>query len=49
VARAAGKETDPARITGRVVEDLGLPEAALPVIARTVAGHLRAVGKGESR
>ncbi|MDD1667658.1 MAG: MBL fold metallo-hydrolase [Methanomicrobiales archaeon] len=48
VVRAAGNETDPSGITRRVVEGLGLPEAALPVISRTVAGHIRAIGNGES-
>jgi hydroxyacylglutathione hydrolase len=48
VARAAEHETDPARITQRVVDDLGLPEAALPIISRTLAGHIRAVEQGEN-
>jgi hydroxyacylglutathione hydrolase len=47
VVRAAGKETDPGKITRRVVADLGLPEAALPVLSRTVAGHIRVPEQGE--
>jgi hydroxyacylglutathione hydrolase len=47
VVRASEGETDPVKITGKVVEGLGLPEAALPVISRTVAGHLRAVERGD--
>jgi glyoxylase-like metal-dependent hydrolase (beta-lactamase superfamily II) len=46
VVQAAGKEADPAGIAGRVVEDLGLPGAASPVITRTVSGHIRAMEKG---
>ncbi|MDD1665572.1 MAG: MBL fold metallo-hydrolase [Methanomicrobiales archaeon] len=46
VVRAAGRETDPAKISGMVVAELGLPDAALPVISRTVAGHIRAVEQG---
>lgn len=47
VIRASGKETDPVKIMSRVLADLGLPEAALPVITRTVAGHVRALERGE--
>jgi hydroxyacylglutathione hydrolase len=47
VAGAVEWEKDPVNITRRVVAELGLPEAALPVITRTVAGHLRAMEKGE--
>ncbi len=47
VVRAAGRGNDPVAITRIVVEDLGLPVASLPVIARTVAGHLRALERGE--
>ena len=43
VADAAEKDSDPARVTRRVAAALGLPETALPVIARTVAGHLKAI------
>jgi hydroxyacylglutathione hydrolase len=43
VVKAAKKDPDPARVTRGVVEALGLPEAAWPVISRTVAGHLRAL------
>jgi hydroxyacylglutathione hydrolase len=46
VARAVEEDPDPARVTRRVVEALGLPEAALPVISRTVAGHLKALKEG---
>jgi hydroxyacylglutathione hydrolase len=47
VIRAAAKESDPAAVTRLVVQDLGLPEAALPVISRAVAGHLRVLERGE--
>jgi hypothetical protein len=47
VVRAAEKETNPARITQKTIDSLGLPEAALPVISRTVAGHIRALNRGE--
>jgi hypothetical protein len=47
VAKAAAEDPDPARVTPRVVADLGLPEAALPVISRTITGHVRALGRGE--
>ncbi len=43
VADAAESDSDLAGVTRRVVETLGLPEAAQPVISRTVAGHLRAL------
>jgi len=46
VVRATVRDTDPLKITRSVVEDLGLPEAALPVISRTVAGHFRALEQG---
>jgi glyoxylase-like metal-dependent hydrolase (beta-lactamase superfamily II) len=46
VVRAAEKEGDPAKVTLKVVEDLGLPEAVLPVLGRTVGGHLRAMKRG---
>jgi hydroxyacylglutathione hydrolase len=46
VARAVEEDPDPARVTRRVVEALGLPEAAFPVISRTVAGHLKALKEG---
>jgi hypothetical protein len=50
VVRAAEKEGDPAKVTLKVVEDLGLPEAAIPVLGRTVGGHLRAMKReGEMR
>jgi len=48
VARVAGTEKDPARVTLRVAETLGLSRAALPVITRTVAGHLGALERRES-
>ena len=48
VVRASEGETDPARITRKVVADLGLPDAALPVIGRTIAGHLRALDRGDA-
>lgn len=47
VVRAAEGETDPVRITSRVAGELGLPEAALPVITRTVEGHLSALERGK--
>ncbi len=47
VVQAAGREADPLKITRTVVESFGLPEAALPVISRTVAGHLRALEREE--
>jgi glyoxylase-like metal-dependent hydrolase (beta-lactamase superfamily II) len=47
VAGAAKKDPDPARVTRLIVEALGLPEAAQPVVSRTVAGHLQAIEKGE--
>jgi glyoxylase-like metal-dependent hydrolase (beta-lactamase superfamily II) len=47
VLRAAETLTDPLKITGTVVDDLGLPGAALPVIGRTVAGHLRVLEEGD--
>ena len=47
VVRAAGRASDPAAIARIVVGDLELPAASLPVIARTVAGHLRALERGE--
>ncbi|MDD1665275.1 MAG: MBL fold metallo-hydrolase [Methanomicrobiales archaeon] len=43
VAEAAENDPDPAHVTRRVMEILGLPEAVLPVISMTVAGHLRAI------
>ncbi|MDD1670723.1 MAG: hypothetical protein LUQ67_05365, partial [Methanomicrobiales archaeon] len=46
VVRATRAEADPVKITRTVVEDLGFPEAALPVISRTVAGHFRALEQG---
>jgi hydroxyacylglutathione hydrolase len=46
VARAVEEDPDPACVIRRVVEALGLPEAALAVISRTVAGHLRAMKEG---
>jgi hypothetical protein len=46
VARASLAEKDPAGATKRVMSDLGLPQAAFPVILRTVAGHLRLVERG---
>ncbi|MGA2933847.1 MAG: MBL fold metallo-hydrolase [Methanomicrobiales archaeon] len=45
VVKAAKSDPDPASVTRRVVETLGLPEAALPVISRTVMGHLRAIDR----
>jgi hydroxyacylglutathione hydrolase len=42
VIEAAEKNPDPASVTRQVVETLGLHETALPVISRTVAGHLKA-------
>jgi len=42
VAEAARKDPGPAAVTRRVIETLGLPEAALPVLSRTVVGHLKA-------
>jgi len=47
VAEAVERDPDPAGVTRRVVKALGLPEAALPVISRTVAGHLKARERGE--
>jgi hydroxyacylglutathione hydrolase len=47
VIRAARTETDPSRIAAKVADELGLPEAARPLISRTVAGHLRAMERGE--
>jgi len=47
VVRASEGETDPTMITRKVVADLGLPDAALPVIGRTVEGHIRALKRGE--
>jgi glyoxylase-like metal-dependent hydrolase (beta-lactamase superfamily II) len=47
VAEAAEKDPDPASVTRRVMETLGLPEGTLPVISRTVAGHLKAMERGE--
>ena len=44
-SRSAKKDPDPGSVTREVVETLGLPEAALPVISRTVAGHLRGHGR----
>lgn len=43
VVRAAKKDPDPGNVTRHVAAALGLPEAALPVISRTVAGHVKAV------
>ena len=42
VAEAAKADSDVAAVTRRVIETLGLPEEALPVLSRTVAGHLKA-------
>jgi glyoxylase-like metal-dependent hydrolase (beta-lactamase superfamily II) len=47
VVRAAEKEGDPENITRRVVEDLGVPGAALPMITRAAEGHLLALKRGE--
>ena len=47
VVQAAGREADLLKITRTVAESLGLPEAALPVISRTVAGHLRVLERIE--
>ncbi|HTY52542.1 MAG TPA: MBL fold metallo-hydrolase [Methanomicrobiales archaeon] len=38
---------DPAGIAHGVLERLGLPEAVLPVLSRTVAGHVRALERGD--
>jgi glyoxylase-like metal-dependent hydrolase (beta-lactamase superfamily II) len=46
VAGAAEKDSDPSAVACRVTEALGLPGAALPVILRTVEGHLRAMERG---
>jgi len=46
VVRATGMERNLEAITRFVVKDLGLPEAALPVISRTVAGHIRRAEQG---
>jgi hydroxyacylglutathione hydrolase len=46
VVEAARRDPDPAGITLRVAAASGLPGAALPVITRTVAGHLRAMERG---
>jgi glyoxylase-like metal-dependent hydrolase (beta-lactamase superfamily II) len=45
VAKAVRKGPDLSDVTRRVVETLELPETALPVISRTVAGHLRAMDR----
>jgi len=47
VTRAAGKETDPLKITRGVAGELGLPEPAIPILSRTVAGHIRTMERGE--
>lgn len=47
VVHTAGKEAEPEKIIRTVVETLGLPELALPVISRMVAAHLRALERGE--
>lgn len=47
VTEAVKEDPDPSTVTRHVVEALGLPVAAVPVIARTVAGHLRALERGE--
>jgi len=46
VVRAAEKETDPVNLTRIVIGALGLPLSALPLIARTVNGHLRVPERG---
>jgi glyoxylase-like metal-dependent hydrolase (beta-lactamase superfamily II) len=48
VIRAARKEIDPAKIPRSVAGELGLSESALPILSRTVAGHIRAMERGES-
>jgi glyoxylase-like metal-dependent hydrolase (beta-lactamase superfamily II) len=48
VAEAAEKGLDLSTVARRVTEILGLPAAALPVISRTVAGHLKAMKEGRA-
>jgi hypothetical protein len=49
VIRAAEKEGDPVKVTRHAADALGLPEAAFPVLGRTVEGHLRALKRGGKR
>jgi hypothetical protein len=48
VAEAAEKGLDLSTVARRVTEIIGLPAAALPVISRTVAGHLKAMKEGRA-
>jgi glyoxylase-like metal-dependent hydrolase (beta-lactamase superfamily II) len=46
VARAVKENPDPSAVTRRAAATLRLPAAALPMLSRTVAGHLRAMEGG---
>jgi glyoxylase-like metal-dependent hydrolase (beta-lactamase superfamily II) len=46
VTEAVKENPDPSAVTRRAAATLGLPGAALPVLSRTVAGHLGAMERG---
>ena len=47
VKKVCRESPEPAEITHGVLEALGIPGAALPVLSRTVAGHVRALERGD--
>jgi len=47
VTKVCRESPEPAEITHGVLEALGIPGAALPVLSRTVAGHVRALERGD--